>query len=170
MQVYAAKRRYRRNRFSYHIHIWYTLQYQPFWCSDRNIPCALQLRHNGDDGVPNHQPHDCLLRLFGCRSKKTSKLRVTGLCERNSPAIGEFPEQRACNAENVSIWWRHHGIRTVPWPFCFSSDPLVAWSQPAMLWFSWIYFPWGWIWISCAIRMSLNDMNTMWMCAKIVIT
>ena len=22
---------------------------------------------------------------------------------------GEFPTQRASNAENVSIWWRHHG-------------------------------------------------------------
>ena len=31
-------------------------------------------------------PHYCLLnRLFGCRSKKTSKLRVTGLCAGNSP-------------------------------------------------------------------------------------
>ena len=30
----------------------------------------------------NHQPHDCLFnRLFRRRSKKTSKLRVTGLCE-----------------------------------------------------------------------------------------
>ena len=41
------------------------------------------------------------------RSKKTSKLRVTDLCEGNSPVIGEFPAQRASNAENVSIWWRH---------------------------------------------------------------
>ena len=37
----------------------------------------------------------------GRRSKKSSKPRVTGLCEGNSP-------QRASNAENVSIWWRHH--------------------------------------------------------------
>ena len=42
------------------------------------------------------------------RSKKTSKLRVTGLCARNSPVTGEFPAQMASNAENVSIWWRHH--------------------------------------------------------------
>ena len=42
---------------------------------------SLQWRHNGCDGVSNHQPHDCLLnRLFGRRSKKTSKLRVTVLC------------------------------------------------------------------------------------------
>ena len=42
------------------------------------------------------------------RSKKTSKLRVIGLCEGNSPVTGEFPAQRASNAEIVSIWWRHH--------------------------------------------------------------
>ena len=42
------------------------------------------------------------------RSKKTSKLRVTGLCEGNSQMAGEFPVQRASNAENVSMWWRHH--------------------------------------------------------------
>ena len=50
---------------------------------------TLQWRHNERNGVSNHQPHDCLLnRLFGCRSKKTSKFRVTGLCDRwpvNSP-------------------------------------------------------------------------------------
>ena len=40
--------------------------------------------------------------------KETSKLRVTGLCEGNSPATGEFPTQRASHAENVSIRWRHH--------------------------------------------------------------
>ena len=38
------------------------------------------------------------------RSKKTSKLRVTGLCEGNSPMTSEFPAQRASDAENVSIW------------------------------------------------------------------
>ena len=47
---------------------------------------TLQWRHNEGDGVSNHQPHDCLLnRLFRRRSKKTSKLLVTGLCEGNSP-------------------------------------------------------------------------------------
>ena len=37
------------------------------------------------------------------RSKKTSKLSVTGLCAGNSPVTNEFPAQRASNAENVSI-------------------------------------------------------------------
>ena len=45
---------------------------------------------------------------FRCRSKKTSKLRVTGLCAGNSPVTGEFSAQMATNVENVPIWWRHH--------------------------------------------------------------
>ena len=60
---------------------------------------SLQWRHNGRDSVSNHQ----LSRLIRSRSKKTS-----GLCAGNSPETGEFPAQRASNAENVSIWWRHH--------------------------------------------------------------
>ena len=75
---------------------------------------ALQWRHNGRDSVSNHQPHDCLLNcLFRRRSKKTWKLRITGLCGGNSPGTGEFPAQMASNAENVSISWRHHGISSV---------------------------------------------------------
>ena len=76
------------------------------------IPTAtLQCRHNERNGVSNHTRLDCLLdRLFRRRSKKTSKLRVTGLCAGNSPVTGEFPAQNTSNAENVSIWWRHHVI------------------------------------------------------------
>ena len=70
--------------------------------------CPLRWRHNDHAGVSNHQPHGCLLnRLFRRKSKKTSKLRVTGLCAGNSPGTGEFPAQMASYAENVSIWWRH---------------------------------------------------------------
>ena len=65
---------------------------------------SLRWRHNG---------RHCLLnRLFRCRWKKTSNLRVTGLCAGNSTGTGEFPAQMASNAENVSIWWRHQD----PWP------------------------------------------------------
>ena len=78
---------------SYHLHLCYSLKW----------------RHNGHDSVSNHQPRDCLLnRLFRCRSKKTSKLRVTGLCARNSPVPDECPAQMANNTETVSIWWRHY--------------------------------------------------------------
>ena len=71
---------------------------------------SLQLRHNESNGVSNHRRHECLLnRLFRRRSKKTSKLLVTGLCEGNPLVTSEFPTQRVSNAENVSIWWRHIG-------------------------------------------------------------
>ena len=48
--------------------------------------------------------------IFRRKSKKTSKLRVTGHCAGNSPGTGEFPAQMASYAENVSIWWRHHAL------------------------------------------------------------
>ena len=31
----------------------------------------------------------------------------------NSPVTGEFPAHMASNAENVSIWWRHHGPNAI---------------------------------------------------------
>ena len=59
-----------------------------FCCSDITsiftqvfLGYSFRWRHNGRDGVSNHQPDDCLLnRLFRHRSKKRSKLRVTSLC------------------------------------------------------------------------------------------
>ena len=65
---------------------------------------TLQWRHNECEGVSNHQHLNCLLsHLFRRRSKKTSKLPVTGLCEAN-PSV---TSQRASNMENVSIRWCH---------------------------------------------------------------
>ena len=91
---------------------------------------TLQWRHNVRDGVSNHQSHDCLFnRLFRRRSKKTSKLRVTGLCEGNSPVTSEFPAQRASNAENAHIFWRHHDLRRSQWrKFRLTDDIFNEWS------------------------------------------
>ena len=50
-------------------------------------------------------------------NKKTSKLRVTGLCAGNSPVTGEFPAQMASYAEYVSIWWRHH-VENIAYTYC----------------------------------------------------
>ena len=68
---------------------------------------SLQWRHNDHDGISNHWHLNCLLNcMFWHRSKKTSKLHVTGpLC---GESTGNFPIQRASNTENVSIWWHHH--------------------------------------------------------------
>ena len=70
--------------------------FRPAWWWPSTVRCqdirTLPWRHNEHDCVSNHQPYDCLLnRLFSCRSKKISKLHVTGLCAGNSPVIGEFP-------------------------------------------------------------------------------
>ena len=51
-------------------------------------------RRNDHDGVSNHQPRGCLLnRLFRRRWKKTSKLRVTGLCAGISQGPVNFPHK-----------------------------------------------------------------------------
>ena len=125
------------------------------------VAISLQWRHNGRDSVSNHQPHDCLLnRLFGRRSKKTSKLRVTGLCAGNSPGTGEFPAPMARNAENFSIWWRHHvEIRTLwfsytngfmwiqlrAWP---TMCPMMHWEYPESPWhmYTQLLSSWWWGW------------------------
>ena len=88
----------------------------------------LQWRHNGRDSVSNHQSHDCLFRR---RLKKTPKLRVTGLCEGNSPVTGEFPAQMASNVENVSIWWRHHAL-SLSWRIIRSTFPLLLSTQSVL--------------------------------------
>ena len=55
---------------------------------------TLHWRHNDRGGVSDHQPHDCLLStLFRLRSKKTSKLRGTGLCAGNSPGPVNSPRK-----------------------------------------------------------------------------
>ena len=98
----------------------FTIRWVLLWlCTSWMTPISLEWRHNGLDSVSNHQPHDCLLnRIFRRRSKKTSKLRVTGLCEGNSPGTGEFPAQMASNSENVSIWWAFHASGSLHWNDC----------------------------------------------------
>ena len=85
---------------------------------------SIQLCHNERDSVSNHRRLDCLLdRLFRRRTKKTSKLRVTGLCEGNQSVTRGFTSQRdsnaklfsfgdiiTCTAYSISLW---HS-------FCFS--------------------------------------------------
>ena len=55
---------------------------------------TLHWRHNDHGGVSNQQPRGCLPnRLFRRRWKKTSKLRVTGLCVGNSPGPVNSPHK-----------------------------------------------------------------------------
>ena len=119
----------------------------------KNNTVVLQWRHNGHDYVSNHQRHDCLLnRLFRCRSKKTSKFRVTGLCAGNSPVTGEFPAQMASSAENVSVWWRHHlpVLTWIPWCSKFHrmthsnellhGNRILVSTLSTPLWKQWLHF------------------------------
>ena len=71
--------------------------------SDRSgIP--LQWRHNGRFDVSNHRRLDCLLNhLFGRGSKKTPKLRATGLCEWNPRVTGGFPQKGYVTQETFSF-------------------------------------------------------------------
>ena len=51
---------------------------------------ASQWRHNERDGVSDHRRLHCLfICWFRRRSKKTSRVRVTGLCAGNSPVAGK---------------------------------------------------------------------------------
>ena len=68
---------------------------------------TLQWRQDERDGVSNHQPHHCLLNRLSRRRSKNIKAPRHWPLSGNSPATGEFSAQRASNAENASIWWRH---------------------------------------------------------------
>ena len=78
--------------------------------ADRKYLNTLQWCHNGHDNISNHQPHECLLSLLiRYRSKKTSKLHVTG------PLCGEFTGLH-CFHLMTSSWqwwykfiWNHKG-------------------------------------------------------------
>ena len=96
----------------------------------------LQWHHNGSGGISNHQPRHCLLnRLFRRRSKKTPKLRVTGLCAGNSPVAGEFPVQMTSNA-GVSFRWRHHARMD-------NYSAYFSWCQFVMNFFHWLTPCWA---------------------------
>ena len=113
------------------------------------VEFSLQWRHNGHDGVWNHQPHDCILNsLFSRRWKKTSKLRVTGLCAGNSPVAGEFPAQMANNAENVSIWWRNHVL-----PRRCMKSPIPTTLETDILY-------WLWLWLLGSVKINYHTYFT----------
>ena len=67
------------------------------------------------------------------KHKSSASLAFVG----NSPVTGEFPTQRVSNAENVSIWWRHHDISiTVSPGMCLLIHPhwrLTAWQATVPL-------------------------------------
>ena len=86
--------------FSFHWPLSITIFYVNYdlfpWSWWRGAGDLRRHRRHKHYGVPNHQPHGCLLnRLFRRRSKKTSKLRVTGLCVGNSLGPVNSPHKGA---------------------------------------------------------------------------
>ena len=83
-----------------------------YFCTEhiwRDHALIYHYSHNERDGDSNHRRLDCLLnRLFIRRPRKTSKPRVTGLCEGNSPVTGEFPAPRPVThlQEHIRTWWK----------------------------------------------------------------
>ena len=93
-------------------------------CSSKQS-LSLQWRNNERGGVSNHRRLDFSLEcLFWRTSKKTSKLRDTGLCE----------------GERVSPWWRHHGFWVrFCWLRFLGALPVNLLTDDVVLWCS----PWG---------------------------
>ena len=127
-----------------HLQPWYWLCRRHWSLSfTRDDFASLQWHHNERDDISNHQHLDCLLnRLFKRWSKKTSKLRVNGLCEGNSLVTSEFPTQRASNMEIVSIWLRHHVLAPSEcWEFIANGNIFVIfWSIMALIVKTWLTF------------------------------
>ena len=75
---------------------------------------TLQWRHNERDGISHHRRLDCLLnRLFRHRSKKTSKLCITGLCEGFIPSLNKLLDKQSscqwfdtswCSCDVAVMW------------------------------------------------------------------
>ena len=109
------------------------IKYFPHKGVSKSAILSLQWRHNGHGDVSNRQPRDSLLnRLFKRRSKKTLKLRVTGLCAGNSPrpvnsphkwpvtrkmypfiiSLGEILRNSrvACERDVWILMWRHPNV------------------------------------------------------------
>ena len=69
-----------------------------------------QWRHNGRDGVSNHQPHHFYATIYSCADQGKYRSSAPVAFVRGIHR-DEFPAQMTSNAENVSIWWRHHAYK-----------------------------------------------------------
>ena len=124
---------------------------------------TLRWRHNDHDSVSNHQPHGCLLnRLFRRRSKKTSKLRVTGLCVGNSPGPMNSPHKgpvtrkmfpfddviMSCFPDTESLLWLPEYQWRKPEGCAYPCDDDVI---------KWKHFPHYWPFVRGIHRSSVNS-------------
>ena len=81
---------------------WKMIRSQNLWVLKART--ALQERHNESYSVLSHRHIECLLnRLFKRTSKKTSKLRVTGISEGNPSVTGKCFHR---------VWWCYFFVFT----------------------------------------------------------
>ena len=73
----------------------------------------------------------CSVVNSGTDQRKYQSSAWLAFCKGNSPVTGEFPAQSASNAENISIWWRHHAIMsTLSWLWITRNHCLIQlWSH-----------------------------------------
>ena len=61
----------------------------------------------------------CSIVCSGADQRKHQSSASLAFVRVNSPVTGKFPAQRASNAENGSIWWRHYVCRRTQDKFTF---------------------------------------------------
>ena len=100
--------------------------------SVKEMAMILQGRHNEQDGVVNHQPHDCIVNcLFRRRSKKASKFPSMALC-----GGWWIPGKRAIDAEIFSfddVTMRRQATKSVIQLIKYTEHRLICW---------WFEIPW----------------------------
>ena len=74
----------------------------------RDVEVIITMTSQVHHTVSNHRSFDCLSNTSCGPTSKKHQSPCYWPFEGNSPVTGEFPTQRASNAEKASIWWRHH--------------------------------------------------------------
>ena len=111
------------------------------------IAKSLRWRHDGRDSISNYQPHDCLLTVYSDADQRKYQSSASLAFVRGihrgpvNSGTGEFPAQRASYAENVSIWWRHHGKIMSSWTDCTMGPSRPTYLRPSLQQMPWHFFP-----------------------------
>ena len=86
---------------------------------------ALQWRHDKCDRVSNRRRLHCLLNCWSGadQRKHRSSASLAFVREIHRLQVGS-PHKKASNAENISIWWRHHDFPfSMNWHRCHDKFP-----------------------------------------------
>ena len=80
------------------------------WCWHLLFYCKLRYSDAIKSMMPSHITGVSIVSLTVGSGADQGNIKAPRhwLCAGNSPVTGEFPAQKTSNAENASIWWRHH--------------------------------------------------------------